>query len=179
MGRMFFVGILSFTMMLVWVVQTFLAGVLSRIYIDAVDDWLACIRFDFARRNAAVSTVCIHYLHPLSAFTSAFTLLHPPLQHSLSASTSACTSAFTICIHYLHPLPHSLSHPLLHPKRENNGRSSSLQTARVDCALRHPRVRPCSNRRSFDLCLRFSCLAWWLSRLAFEFFKLTDGSFYK
>jgi hypothetical protein len=50
---MFFVGILSFTLMLVWVVQTVLAGLLSHIYIDAVDDWLACIRFDFARRNAA------------------------------------------------------------------------------------------------------------------------------
>ena len=149
MGRMFFVGVLSFTLMLVWVVQTVLAGVLSHVYIDAVDDWLACIRFDFARRNAAVSTICIHYLHPLSISTSASTLSHP----------------------LLHPPPH--------PKRENNGRSSSLQTARVDCALRHPRVRPCSNRRSFDLCLRFSCLAWWLSRLAFEFFKLTDGSFYK
>ncbi len=65
--------------------------------------------------------------------------------------------------------------------RENNGRSSSLQTATVDCALRRPRVRPCSNRKSFDLCLRFSCLGWWLSRLVFEFFMLTGGggSFYK
>ena len=53
MYRLFFIGILSFTLMLVWVVQTVLAGVLSRGYIDAVDDWLACIRFDFARRNAA------------------------------------------------------------------------------------------------------------------------------
>ncbi len=53
MNRMFFVGILSFTLMLVWVVQTVLAGVLSHVYIDAVDRWLACIRFDFARHNAA------------------------------------------------------------------------------------------------------------------------------
>jgi hypothetical protein len=53
MNRMFLIGILSFMLMLVWVVQTVLAGVLSRVYIDAVDDWLACIRFDFARRNAA------------------------------------------------------------------------------------------------------------------------------
>jgi hypothetical protein len=53
MYRLLFIGILSFTLMLVWVVQTVLAGVLSRGYIDAVDDWLACIRFDFARRNAA------------------------------------------------------------------------------------------------------------------------------
>jgi hypothetical protein len=53
MYRLFFIGILSFTLMLVWVVQTVLAGVLSRVYIDAVDGWLACIRFDFARRNAA------------------------------------------------------------------------------------------------------------------------------
>ncbi len=53
MNRMFLIGILSFTLMLVWVVQTVLAGVLSHVYIDAVDGWLACIRFDFARRNAA------------------------------------------------------------------------------------------------------------------------------
>ncbi len=53
MYRLFFIGVLSFTLMLVWVVQTVLAGVLSRVYIDAVDGWLACIRFDFARRNAA------------------------------------------------------------------------------------------------------------------------------
>ena len=53
MNRMFFVGILSFTLMLVWVVQTVLAGVFSHVYIDAVVGWLACIRFDFARRNAA------------------------------------------------------------------------------------------------------------------------------
>jgi hypothetical protein len=53
MNRMFFVCILSFALMLVWVVQTVLAGVLSHVYIDAVDNWLACIRFDFARRNAA------------------------------------------------------------------------------------------------------------------------------
>ncbi len=53
LNRLFFIGILSFTLMLVWVVQTVLAGVLSRVYIDAVDVWLACIRFDFARRNAA------------------------------------------------------------------------------------------------------------------------------
>ena len=53
MNRMFFIGILSFTLMLVWVVQTVLAGVLSHVYIDAVDGWLACIRFDFARRNTA------------------------------------------------------------------------------------------------------------------------------
>jgi hypothetical protein len=39
--------------MLVWVVQTVLAGVFSRDFVDAVDIWLACIRFDFARRNAA------------------------------------------------------------------------------------------------------------------------------
>jgi hypothetical protein len=53
MNRLFFIGILSFTLMLVWVVQTVLAGFLSRVYIDAVDGWLSCIRFDFARRNAA------------------------------------------------------------------------------------------------------------------------------
>ncbi len=53
MYRLFLIGILSFTLMLVWVVQTILAGILSRVYMDAVDDWLACIRFDFARRNAA------------------------------------------------------------------------------------------------------------------------------
>ena len=53
MCRLFLIGILSFTLMLVWVVQTVLAGVLSRGYIDAVDGWLACIRFDFARRHAA------------------------------------------------------------------------------------------------------------------------------
>ncbi len=39
--------------MLVWVVQTVLAGVLSRDYIEALSHWLVCIRFDFARRNAA------------------------------------------------------------------------------------------------------------------------------
>jgi hypothetical protein len=53
MYRLFLIGILSLTLMLVWVVQTVLAGVLSRVYMDAVDNWLACIRFDFARRNAA------------------------------------------------------------------------------------------------------------------------------
>ncbi len=52
MYRLFCIGILSFTLMLVWVVQTVLAGVLSRDYMDAVDNWLACIRFDFARRHA-------------------------------------------------------------------------------------------------------------------------------
>jgi hypothetical protein len=65
MGRMFFVCILSFTLMLVWVVQTVLAGVLSQIYIDAVDDWLACIRFDFAfvwnssLQTAMVDSPCV------------------------------------------------------------------------------------------------------------------------
>jgi hypothetical protein len=53
MNRIFFIGILSFTLMLVWVVQTVLAGVLSHVYIEALSHWLACIRFDFARRNAA------------------------------------------------------------------------------------------------------------------------------
>jgi hypothetical protein len=53
MYRLFLIGLLSFTLMLVWVVQTVLAGVLSRDFVDAVDAWLACIRFDFARRHAA------------------------------------------------------------------------------------------------------------------------------
>jgi len=52
MVKMVVISILSFVLLFLWLCQAVTAEFIFRNYFEAIDEWLACIRFDFARHAA-------------------------------------------------------------------------------------------------------------------------------